>query len=99
MNESEIKILNEIIDKMDKILINKKYKYQDSWKICDISFLMIKLNQKCQEIFLYDATCQYNEFLKELLHIFNYAFFLYYRIKESQSNYDKQLSKKSFKEL
>ena len=84
MNEQEIKILNEIIDNMDKILIEKQDKYTYTWRICDISVLMIKLNQKCQEIFLHDATCQYDKFLRELLHIFNYAFFLYYRIKVSQ---------------
>ena len=98
MNESEIKILNEIIDNMDKILIEKRYKYQNTWKIVSLPFLKHALSHRNLNYLLNSDSLTIDKQLRQLIHIFNYAFFLYYRLKQ-ESNNNKQLSKKSFKEL
>ena len=79
MNEKEIEILMEINRKMVDIQIEKETKYRTTWKICDLTFLRTKLTQKTQKLFLCETI---EKELRELTHVFNYAFFLYYRLKE-----------------
>ena len=89
MNESEIKILNEIIDNMDKILIEKQDKFQDTWKSCGLKYLKHSLYQRAIKLYFYPDLYTPETELRELIHIFNFAFFLYYRLKqESLSDYN-----------
>lgn len=81
MNEQEIKILNEIIDNMDKLLTEKKKEYQDTWKLADMTYLKVKLAQQVNQLFLPSF---YDKDLRTLTHVFNYAFFLYYRYKQHE---------------
>jgi len=80
MNEKELKILKEITICMNMILIDKQYKFKDSWKTCNINHLIEKLLKKSQEIFLPYHTKDRK--LRDLIHTINYCFFLYYRLRE-----------------
>lgn len=83
MNENEIKILNTIIDNMDKILVEKEKEYQETWKFADLTFLKAKLVQQTNKLFLPSFL---NNELRILTHIFNYAFFLYYRYNQLRNS-------------
>jgi len=80
MNEKELKILKEITSCMDMILIDKQYIFKESWKTCNINYLIEKLFVKVQEIFLPNHTNDRK--LRDLIHTINYCFFLYYRLRE-----------------
>lgn len=80
MNEKELKILKEITICMDMILIDKQYIFKDSWKTCNINYLIEKLFEKSQEIFL--SYHNKERKLRDIIHTINYLFFLYYRLRE-----------------
>ena len=82
MNELEIKVLNEIIDNMDKILKEKQYKHKDTWKSCELTYLRHEISRRVSRVFWRKDNLTPDERLRQLIHIFNYIFFLYYRLKE-----------------
>lgn len=82
LNKLEINVLNDLIDNMDKILIEKHSKYQDTWKTCDVNLLYLKLHKATTQLFV----PQTNERrIRELVHIENLTYFLYYRLKQNTS--------------
>lgn len=82
MNKKESEILKKITVCMDMILIEKQYKYQDSWKTCNLTFLKNRLIQTVNKILLPEDIKDISRQLRELIHAINFAFFIYYRLNE-----------------
>lgn len=74
-------VLIEIAIRMDKIQIEKRKKYKEGWRDCELIELKAKLVQKVNGLFLIHNS---ERFLRDLIHIFNYAFFIYNRIKDGE---------------
>lgn len=77
-------ILFELIDNMNKIQLEKNEKYRNSWKNCNINILRKSLLHHTYRIM--DTSLTNEQCLRELIHILNYDFFIYCRIKEQVSN-------------
>ena len=74
-------VLLEIFYKMDKIQVEKFPKYKDGWRDCDLIELKAKLIHTINSMVLVKSTERH---LRDILHAFNYLFFLYNRIKNGE---------------
>lgn len=77
MNNKEFNILTEIIDNMDKILVEKQDKHNNTWKDCDLAYLRLQISKRANQLFICKSI---DKKLREIIHLFNYLFFLYYRL-------------------
>jgi len=69
---------------MEKILNEKKSKYNDTWKTANLSFLIGKLKEQLDSIDIISLrrNISKEKTKRKLIHISNYCFFLYTRINE-----------------
>lgn len=77
----KLETFNEITARMVKIQTEKFDKYKDGWKSCDLQHLRTKLVRMTTELFIPHTS---ERQLRNLIHIFNYTFFLYSRIKDGE---------------
>lgn len=71
--------LEEFTKEMEKILTEKYDKYKDTWKDCPINLIIYKLSKQLDA--LYEADIDRSE--RIAIHIANYAYLLYQRLKEN----------------
>ncbi|MHA1292208.1 MAG: hypothetical protein ACTSQJ_06020 [Promethearchaeota archaeon] len=77
----ELEILMEINRKMKDIQIEKFHKYKDGWQDCDLIELKASLVKKVNSTFLVKSTERH---MRDIIHAFNYLFFLYIRYKRGE---------------
>lgn len=79
--QRELELLLEINRKMIDIQIEKLSKYKDSWRDCEMIELKAKLVHKVNGLFLINSSKRQT---RNIIHAFNYLFFLYYRYKRGE---------------
>ena len=67
--------LNEFVNKMLEVLIEKQEKYKDTWKTCDFLRLKGQLFNRANELGITSKSTK-----RKLIHIANYCYFLYTRL-------------------
>ena len=72
--------LAEFRNEMMEILKEKFDKYQNIWKNSETEYLLFKLKQQLKQIRLYTVNSEITK--RKLLHIANYCYFIYEKLKE-----------------
>jgi len=79
------KELEKFAEEMEKVLDEKFEKYQDGWKVANISELRTKMNEQIKNIsniIMAGVGFDKEEVKRKIVHAVNYGFFLYTKLNE-----------------
>lgn len=75
--------MKRFIKEMKKIIKEKNIEYRNTWKNCNIKYLLAKLDN--QFLKLNNRTISNKETMRILVHISNFSYFLFERLKEREN--------------